>query len=263
MKRLTWSLSNLSRIVYGLAGIALGVLGLVWQNYAAVWQPIENLIDIPNRALLASLFAACELAAGIATLWGRSARFGALALAVLYLLCGLGWIPRIVAMPGIYGVWNGFFEQFALVAAGVVVYASLAPRTSPSSTRMIQLGRAAFGVCAISFAFGHFTAIREAAAFVPAWIPPGQTFWAWATGVFHLAAGLAILSGKMDVLAARLLTAMMIGFGLLVWAPALVARPDDHTTLAGNCINFALVAAAWVIADAIASARKDAPHREG
>jgi uncharacterized membrane protein YphA (DoxX/SURF4 family) len=251
----TEALSDLGRVVYGLAGIALGIIGLVWGNYAAVWQPIDNLADVANRTLLASMFAVCELAAGAATLWRRTARFGLLALAALYLLCAVGWIPRVIANPGIYGVWNGFFEQLALVAAGVVAYASLVPRNSAWAARMIQLGCLVFGICAVSFALGHFTAIPETAAFIPKWIP-GRAFWAWATGAFHLFAGIAILSGVMAVVASRLLTAMMIGFGVLVWAPALFARPNDHFTWAGNAINFALVGAAWVIADQISKHRK-------
>jgi uncharacterized membrane protein YphA (DoxX/SURF4 family) len=242
------ALSDLGRVVYGLAGIALGVIGLAFGNYAAVWQPIDNLIDVPDRALLASVFAVCELAAGAATVWRRTARFGALALATLYLICAVGWIPRIVGNPGIYGVYNGFFEQVALVAAGVVIYATFAPHSYEWKARTIRTCCLLFGLCAVSFAFGHFTAIPETAGFVPQWIPR-RTFWAWATGAFHLLAGIAILTGVLAVLASRLLTAMMIGFGVLVWAPLLIARPADHFTWAGNATNFALVAAAWVIAD--------------
>jgi uncharacterized membrane protein YphA (DoxX/SURF4 family) len=249
------ALSDLGRVVYGLAGIALGVIGLVWGDYAAVWQPIDNLIDVPDRTLLASVFAVCELSAGAATLWRRTARFGVLALAALYLICAVGWIPRIIGNPGIYGVWNGFFEQFALVAAGVVAYASLSVRAPAWKARAIQTGCFLFGICAVSFALGHFTAIPETAGFVPKWIP-GQRLWAWATGAFHLFAGIAIVSGVMAVLASRSLTAMMVGFGALVWAPALFVRPNDHFTWAGNAINFALVGAAWVIADQISRRRK-------
>jgi uncharacterized membrane protein YphA (DoxX/SURF4 family) len=246
------ALADMGRILFGLAGIALGALGLIWHDYAAVWQPVDNLIGDSNRPLFASVFAACELVAGIATLWPRTARFGAIVLAVVYLICVLGWIPRIIAQPAVWGVYNGVAEQLALVAAGIVVYANFAPVSYESKARLIQIGCVTFGLCAVSFAFGHFTAIRETTAFVPAWIPPSQKFWAWATGIFHLLAGVAILIGVKDVLASRLLTAMMIGFGVLVWAPALIAKPADHFTWAGNAINFALLSSAWVIADQIA-----------
>lgn len=239
---------DLGRVVYGLAGVALGIIGLVWRDFAAVWQPLENLGAASHRAVIAVIFAAAFLCAGGATIWRPTAPIGFLALAVLHFISALGWIPRILGNPGIFGVWNGFCEQFALVCAGVVGYASLSALTSPWKERATRTGRLFFAVCAVAFAFGHFTAIPEAAAFVPKWIPPGQRLWAWATGVFHLLAGLAIGSGVQAALASRLLTAMMIGFGVLVWAPMVIATPN-HFNWAGNAINLALVGAAWVIAD--------------
>jgi uncharacterized membrane protein len=244
-------LPELGRIVFGLAGIALGTIGLFFQNYAAVWQPIENLIDVQDRTVLASTLAFCELAAGIAALWRRTARVGVLVLAVLYSICAFGWIPRVAGNVTLWSVWNGLFEQLALVAAGVAAFAALTPQSS-WSTRVIRSACVLFGICCISFAFGHFTAIRETTAFVPAWIPPSQRFWAWATGVFHLLAGIAILARVQDVLASRLLTAMMFGFGALVWAPMLIAKPGEHFMWAGNAINFALMSAAWVVSDRVA-----------
>jgi uncharacterized membrane protein YphA (DoxX/SURF4 family) len=249
------ALHDLGRRVYGLAGIALGVIGLIWRDFAAVWQPIENFVGESNRALFGPVFAVCFLAAGVATLWRRSAGAGLLALTTLHFISALAWVPRILANLGIFPVWNGLFEQLALVAGGVVAYASLAPDTSAWKARTVQIGCWLFGICAVAFGVTHFTAIPETASFVPKWIP-GPRFWAWATGVFHLLAGIAILSGVMAVLASRLLTAMMIGFGVLLWAPASFARPGDHFTWAGNAINLALVGAAWVIADSIASRRK-------
>jgi uncharacterized membrane protein YphA (DoxX/SURF4 family) len=250
------AMTDLGRIAFGLSGIVLGILGLIWRDYAAVWQPIDNLIGNTQRPLVASVFAVAELAAGIATVRPHLARFGAPVLATLYLICGLGWIPRVIAQPTAWGVYNGVAEQLALVASGIVVYANFAPLSYERKARLLQFGVILFGVCAVSFAFGHFTAIKETTAFVPAWIPPNPTFWAWATGAFHLLAGIAILTGVLAPLAARLLTAMMIGFGVLVWAPFLVARPTDHFTWAGNAINFALVSSAWVITDELARRRR-------
>ncbi len=61
----------------------------------------------------------------------------------------------------------------------------------------------------------------------------------------------AILSGVMAGLAARLLTIMIFGFEILIWAPRLAATPYDHFNWAGNAISIAMGAAAWVVSDAI------------
>jgi uncharacterized membrane protein YphA (DoxX/SURF4 family) len=237
--------------VYGLAGIALGVIGLVWRDFAAVWQPIENLGASAHRELIACIFAVGLLVAGAATVWRKAARVGLLTLATLHFISALGWVPRVMGIASILGVWIGLFEQLSLVAAGIVVYASLAPGAAVWKTRTIRLGCLLFGICAVSFAFGHFTAIADTAGMVPKWIPPSPLFWAWATGAFHLLAGVAILSGVQAPWAARLLTAMMLGFGVLVWVPMLLAKPDSHFIWAGNAITLALAGAAWVVADGL------------
>ena len=247
---------DIGRLVYGLAAIALGTIGLVSRDFASVWQPIENLGAWgTRRSAIACVFAAALLAAGAATLWRRSAAVGFLGLASLHLISTLGWVPRVMGNPHIYGVWNGISEQLALVAAGVVGYATLAPLSYEWKVRAIRIGTWVFGLCAVSFAFGHFTAIPATAGFIPKWIP-GQTFWAWATGAFHLLAGLAIVSGVLAVLASRLLTAMMLSFGVLVWMPMLLAKPDEHFRWAGTAITLALAGAAWVVADSIARRRR-------
>lgn len=253
------ALHDVGRLVYGLSGIALGILGLVWRDFAAVWQPLENLgAGGARRATIACVFAGAFLLAGAATLWRRTAAMGFLGLASLHLISTLGWIPRVMGNPRIYGVWNGISEQLSLVAAGVVGFATLASLPYETKARTIQIGTIVFGICVVSFAFGHFTAIPETAGFVPKWVPGGQMFWAWATGVFHLLAGLAILSGVQAVLASRLLVVMMLGFGAFVWVPMLLAKSSEHFRWAGTAITLALAAAAWVVSDSIAARRKRA-----
>ena len=250
--------------VYGLGAVALGLVGLVWGDFATVWQPVQALpFAVPHRTALAYVAAACLLSAGVAIQWRRSAPAGLLALATLYFIFALLWLPRVVGYPHIFGTWAGFLEEFALVAAAGVVYASLLPHDSAGSVRTARIGRLAFGVCVLSFGLSHFFAIPETAGMVPKWIPPGQQFWAVATGVAHILAGFAILSGVLAVLASRLLTVMLAGFGALVWAPALFAQPREHVVWAGNAINLALIGAAWVVADSIASRRQQTRGQEG
>ncbi|HEX8145919.1 MAG TPA: DoxX family membrane protein [Pyrinomonadaceae bacterium] len=249
--------SNLGRRVYGLGAVALGLVGLAWGDFATVWQPIQALpFTVPHRMALAYIAAAGLLLAGVAIQRRRSAPAGLLVLAILYFIFALFWLPRVVGYPQIFATWGGFLEEMALVAAAAVAYASLGPRGSAGSSRTARVGRFSFGVCVLSFGLGHFFAIPETAGMVPRWIPPGQQFWAVATGVAHLLAGAAILSGVLDVLGSRLLTVMLATFGALVWAPALFAQPREHLAWAGNAVNLALVGAAWVVADSIASHRQ-------
>lgn len=90
--------------------------------------------------------------------------------------------------------------------------------------------------------------LRATADYVPKWIP-GQMFWAITTTVAFGLAAIAILWGRQALLAARLLTAMILLFGLLIWLPALFADPHSHFNWAGNAQNLAIGGSAWILAD--------------
>lgn len=238
------------RYVYGLAGIALGILGLISRDFAAVWQPIENLIGGADRKIIALIYAAGFLLAGIATLWRKTTQTGVLILTGLHFLSVLGWIPRVAGNWRSYGTWNGFFELFSLVVAGVIAYAMLAPPSAPWKKQTIQTGYYLYAVCLLSFCVGHFTALKETAGFVPQWLPPGQMFWAVTTGVLYLLAAVAIVLNIKAALAARQVTLMMLGFAVLAWGPIVMGRPE-HFTWAGTVITVALASAAWIVADSL------------
>jgi uncharacterized membrane protein YphA (DoxX/SURF4 family) len=91
---------------------------------------------------------------------------------------------------------------------------------------------------------------------VPKWLPPSQAFWAYATGIFHIAAGLAILSGVQARLAAILLTIMFAAFTPLVHVPTVLADPHLFFNWTENALNIALTGVAWVVADSLARSER-------
>jgi uncharacterized membrane protein YphA (DoxX/SURF4 family) len=101
----------------------------------------------------------------------------------------------------------------------------------------------------VSFALEQLFYLSATAGFVPKWIPPGQMFWAIGTTVAFALAAIALLTGLMARLAARLTTAMIAGFGLLVWLPALIANPHSFAIWAESTETLGIAATAWVVAD--------------
>jgi uncharacterized membrane protein len=240
------SMLDLGRRVYGLAAVLLGIVGLAWGDFAAVWQPVPD--GMPGRTALAYACGAALVVGGAALQWRRTARWAAIGLGCLYAVFALLWARRIVGHPAIFGTWSGTAEQLAIATGALACLACLRPSGEP----MAMIARLVFGLCLVAFGMAHFLYPAETAALVPKWLPPGQKAWALITGAAHLAAGLALLSGVRALLAARLLTAMFVVFGALVWAPQIFAHPEVHMVWAGNAINFALVGAAWAVADSIA-----------
>jgi uncharacterized membrane protein YphA (DoxX/SURF4 family) len=250
--------SDLGRHVLGIAAFAYGIIALRWQDFDD-WQQLRSLWSTPGGQALVYIAAMAEILGGLAIQWRRTARVGAALVGAVYLFFACRWIPKILAAPQVYDNWANLFEQLSLVSGALMVYASAATTASWTAT-VCSIGRYLFGLCVISFTLEQLVYLHGTAHFVPKWIPPGQMFWAITTTVALAAAAMAILSGRMDVAASRLLTAMFMIFGLLLWLPRLLSNPDDHLNWGGNAQNLAITAAAWIVADLV-SRRRSTFHR--
>lgn len=259
---------GLGNRVYGLAGIALGVIGFWWHDFAGqgfhAWHAVPDELLAPGSAAYAPLvyaYAALFLIGGSAMQVRRGAAGGALVLAALYAVFTLLWGYRASQHPGIFGIWLGVAEQAAMMIGGIV--AAVSALHDEDDPRSDQIGRLAFGACLIVFGAAHILYVKETAAMVPAYLPH-QDWWAYGTGAADILAGAAFLSGIMTVLASRLVTLMFVGFGALVWAPKIVhwdgahlSVGGDHQSWAGTAITLALAGAAWVLADSITAAKRE------
>jgi hypothetical protein len=173
---------------------------------------------------------------------------GGVLLAAVYLVFALGWLPRIVAGPLTYDHWGNFFEQYSLVSGALIVVAA-APAPAGWAERLTRFAYASFGICVVSFTLEQAFYLSDTAGFVPKWIPAGQMFWAVTTTLAFALAAIALLTGRQALLASRLLTLMIVMFGLLVWLPMLIANPHDQMNWGGNCQNLGIAGAAWIVAD--------------
>jgi uncharacterized membrane protein YphA (DoxX/SURF4 family) len=241
--------------VYSLGVMALAMVCLAWGSFDP-GQPVPK--HFPERTVLAYAAAAFMLVAGAAVAWRRTAAWGAAALTAYYaLIVVVVMNGRVVlAHYAEFGTWSDVAEQLAIAAGGLIVYAANASIDAALAARLTRLGQLSFGVCVVLFGGAHFFYMNLTAPLVPKWLPPGQEFWAYATGIGHIAAGIAILTGVQARLAAILLTAMYASFTLLVHVPMLLANPASHWIWSENALNLALIGAAWVVADSLARPKR-------
>jgi hypothetical protein len=246
---------------YGLGTALTGILDIAWGAFDASHQPIQSLgKNFPGQHILAYVAGVWLLAAGLAILWQRSARIGAAASAIAYLMFAALWLPRYYAGIHAYG-WRidvlvgisfGLAQQLMLVAPAAIVYASAALPDSVLQTRAAIAARWMLGLPPIVFGLFHLTAIRIFASIVPQWMRFGY-FWAGLTGIAFILAGSAICSGIMDVLAARLLALMLFLFEGLVEIPPIFIRLHNQGTWGAAVYNLSAIGACLIFAGFLAS----------
>jgi hypothetical protein len=250
--RAVWSRQPRGTRIAGAAALALGTIGLIRGDFTIVWHPVSEALYWRTELAYATAF--LFILTGLGSQHRRAVLPAGLVLCALYLLLSLGWLNRVFALPGVIGTWLGFSEQVAL-AIGAAAIALQAPGHSQKASTAC---RVAFGASQLVFGLAHFLSLSETVAMTPAWLPPGRTFWALATGAAHFAGGVALITGFRPIAATRALAAMFVMFvmfvmfGLLVWLPRLVAEPSAEVPWAGNAINLALVGAVLALGDLLA-----------
>jgi uncharacterized membrane protein YphA (DoxX/SURF4 family) len=245
--------------VYGLAAIALGLPALILGDFAAMGLPVPP--HVPGYSVLLTASAALFVLAGLALQLRRTALPASLALTALFAAALLLLhLPRAAAAPTTWVSYEGVAELLAMTLGGVLAFAALAE--GPRAALLRRIAPFLFGACLVVFGISEFVYARFTAAMVPAWLPPSQLFWAWATGGCQIAAGLAMLSGLLDRLAATLLTAMYLGFGLLVHLPRVIADPHSVGAWGEHGVNLVLAGTAWLLVDTLARGGRQTPATE-
>lgn len=230
-------------LIYGLGAIGLGAVGFAVGDFAMQWQPVPK--DMPGREALAYLSGALLVTGGLAAIWSRTAAWGALALGVMYgVWVLLLHLPNALTnKPNDIAAWNPVAELAALAVGGLVAWA--VGRRPELAERGVRL----FGVWPLIFGLAHFGYAKFTASMVPGWLP-APLFWAYLTGVCHIAGGLALICGMLPRLAATGLAAMFAVFALVLHLPRVIAAPDVRIEWTMLFIAVSMTGAAWVVRQA-------------
>jgi uncharacterized membrane protein len=230
----------LSTRAYGFGIILLAGICLAFGTFD-FGQAVPK--EFPARTALAYAAATFMLAAGAALEFRRTVAWGAAGLALYFGIVVVVVMDGrlIVAHYSEYVVYSSVAAQLAVAAGAVIIHG-----------RFVRAGQVAFGLCAVLFGGAHFLYMNLTAPLVPEWLPLSGEFWGYATGIAHIAAGIAIATGVRARLAAMLLAIMYASFTPLVHLPIVVAKPHDHYAWSENALNILLFAVAWVVADSLA-----------
>lgn len=250
--RLTLAMTLLGRPAMALGTLGLGVLGLIYGDFALQWQPVPA--DIPGRVFLTYASGLVLAAAGASLAFRYTVLPGAAVLACVMALWVLVLhIPKIVA--GDAGAWLPLFECLALAGGFWIIVGTRTAAAPGGFGRMlganaVRAGRFAFAISLPAFGASHFIYHQGAADMVPAWLPwPG--FWAAFTGVAHIAAGLSLLSNILPRLAASLLGLMFTLFVLLLHLPRVANTPGNRFEWTMIFVAIVLTGAAWTVAGSL------------
>ncbi len=250
---------------FAMGLIGLGVLALIYGDFALVWQPVPA--SVPGRTALAYASGVLMLLGAIGLLFRASAAWSARVLFLYVFVWLLLKVPALVVAPRMEAVWLGFGEIAVPLAGAWVLFAALGGVTPPSiftfatGARGIRLATLLFAVSLLPIGLSHIVYPKETAALVPAWLP-FRTAWAYLTGAGQIACGLGVLFSIYPRVAAAVEAAMVSSFALLVWAPAVLAAPGARLPWTAFLITWFFAASAWVVASNIVPARKTVSGKE-
>jgi uncharacterized membrane protein len=242
------------RVIFGLSMALAGVLSIVFHDFALVFGEVPKTIAGHDALVMAS--GTILVVGGLALLVPRIARIAALALTIVLLLFALLCHVRPVVMhPLVEGSWYALGETLMLAAGAWIIFSMQPVRTGAPLARLghVRLGQIVFGMTLIPIGLSHMFYMNLTAPLIPSYIPFHVPL-GYATGAFHIAAGLGILFGVLPLLAATLETVMVGLFTLLIWVPTVLGtpKPFDWTEF---CASLAITGAAWAVADSFRATR--------
>lgn len=229
---------QVAQIAFATGMISLGVVVLVFGDFAQVWRSAPSWL--PGRQALAYASAVLMVVCGAGLLWKRTEALSSRVLLYYWaLIVLLTQLPVVIKHPLIEVAWQGIAHLTVLLTAAWMLVTE--------DARAVRVAQLLFGLALIPIGLAHFVYLELTVPLVPGWLPY-HTFWAYFTGAAQLAAAAGVLFGVYARLAAALDAVLMAAFTFLVWPQLLVASPAKPGLWSEFIISWAMTAAAWVVA---------------
>ena len=243
--------------VVGLLG--LGVLAVVYGDFALVWQPVPAWV--PARTAVAYGSGVLMLLLGAGLLSQRTQAWSVRVLFPYLVVWALLKVPGVVVAPGMEGTWLGLGELTMLLAGGWTLFACLGhiPQGSPlaflAGDRGVRFARCLFAVSVVPVGLSHLVYLQITAGYIPHWLPFPKG-WAVLTGAGQIASGLGVLFGVLPRIAAWAEAGQITCYTLLVWLPAVIAAPKTRLNWTAFFVSWIFGAAAYAVAQNVPAEKK-------
>lgn len=253
-------LSAIGRIFYGIGIAGMGFLTIYYADFPYMLIPAEH-SRISGLAMICYIFGAMLILAGACICFEIKTGIISLLLAsVLLLIFCFYFIPyQLIASSKFMqlGDWENAEKELALSGGAFVIAGCFQGKNEKTLTRflskLIPFGTILFGLTITSFGIDHFLYAKQAANYVPSWIPD-HIFWIYFAGVPLIGSGIAIILKIKARLIAALLGSMIFIWFIILHIPYVIAA---HFADTGGEVTSALLALAYSgIAFVIAGAGK-------
>jgi len=235
-----------SQALFAIGLFGLGVITLIYDDFALVWQPVPAWIPAHQAVAYGSgivlLLCAIGLLSGLLGAWAAG-----LCLAYCFLWALLK-VPPLFAKPLVEESWLGLGELVVVLAGAWVLFArSRAGAQNLSGAQGARIGRLLLGAAVIPIGLAHLVYLQQTASFIPhyfVFLP----FFAVATGVAQILCGLCLLFSILSGWAARLQTLLFAAFTIFVWVPRIASASAGRFSWTAFFVSWIITAAAWIVA---------------
>jgi hypothetical protein len=252
------NLSNTGRIFYGIAMAGIGLLTVYCKDFPYMLVP-PNHSWIPGLPIIAFILGILIFLAGACIVFEKKARpISHLLGSVLLSIFCFYYIPYEFIVSSNYmhfGEWENAAKELSLASGAFVIAGCFPEKNEKHLTgflgKLIPYGTIFFAITIISFSIDHFLYAKEAADYVPSWIP-NHIFWLYFAGLALLASGIGIILNVKRGLAATLLGAMIFIWFVILHIPKVIAAPaaDRGGEITSAFLALAYCGIAFVIAGA-------------
>jgi hypothetical protein len=254
---------QLARIAFATGMMSVGVLTLVYGYETLLFLPAPAAWTVWLRPVgVAS--GVLMIATGAGLLFERSTPLATRILLPFLVLWTLTRVPAPVMDPIREISWFAVGEVGVLAAGALVLFARLERARAGLTLQAfaaehgVTIARVFLGLSVVTFGLSHFFEFHaRTVSLVPHWLPYPE-FWADVMGGAQVAAGLGATFAVYPRLSVAAEAAMLTVFAILVWVPAVIAKPSSQSNWGEFLVTWALAGACWVVAEGMPA--KNAPN---